>query len=157
MSIDAPAFRNLLGRFATGVTVITATDSKGQHHGMTVSAFCSLSLYPPLVLMCIDKSATMFDLLTTGESFTVNILSASQEELARRFANVDSEKFDGVGYTVVDGSAVLEDVIAYAICTRTQSIEAGDHTIVVGEVRSSSVSEGEPLLYFRGGYASLGR
>jgi flavin reductase (DIM6/NTAB) family NADH-FMN oxidoreductase RutF len=157
MSIDAAAFRSLLGRFATGVTVITATDSSGRNHGMTVSAFCSLSLEPPLVLMCIDRTATMFDLLTTGSGFTVNILASHQEELARRFATADSEKFDGVGYTAVDGNAVLDDVVAHAVCTRTQSIEAGDHTIVIGEVRSSSVSEGEPLLYFRGGYASLGR
>ncbi len=157
MSIDASAFRSLLGRFATGVTVVTARDNAGTHHGMTVSAFSSLSLEPPLVLMCIDKTATMFDLLTTGESFTVNILASHQEEIARRFATLESGKFEGVGYSVVDTGAALDDVVAHAQCVRVNTVEAGDHTIVVGEVRASTVTEGEPLLYFRGGYASLGR
>ncbi len=157
MSIDASAFRSLLGRFATGVTIVTTRDPGGTYHGMTVSAFCSLSLDPPLVLMCIDKTATMFEMLTTGESFTANILAAHQEEIARRFAMVDSDKFDGIGYTVVDTGAALDDVLAYAQCVRINSIEAGDHTIVIGEVRVATVTEGEPLLYFRGGYAGLGR
>ena len=157
MSIDASAFRNLLGRFATGVTVVTARDKGGNPHGMTVSAFSSLSLDPPLVLMCIDKSAAMFEMLTTCEHFTVNILSESQEEIARRFAMTEATKFDGIGYSLVDDDAVLDDVLAHAQCTRVQSVEAGDHTIVIGEVRSASVGEGTPLLYFRGGYSSLGR
>lgn len=157
MSIDASAFRSLLGRFATGVTVVTTRDPGGTYHGMTVSAFCSLSLDPPLVLMCIDKTATMFEMLTTSEYFTANILAAHQEEIARRFAMVDSDKFEGIGYTVVDTGAALDDVLAHAQCVRINSIEAGDHTIVIGEVRAATVTEGEPLLYFRGGYAGLGR
>lgn len=157
MSIDASAFRSLLGRFATGVTVVTARDSNGSQQGMTVSAFCSVSLDPPLVLMCIDKTATMFDLLTTGERFTVNILASHQEEIARRFATTETAKFDGIGYSVVDDDAVLDDVLAHAQCTWVKSVEAGDHTIVVGEVRSASVHDGQPLLYFRGGYSSPGR
>lgn len=157
MSIDASAFRNLLGRFASGVTVVTAADNKGEHQGMTVSAFCSLSLDPPLVLMCIDKTATMFDILTTCERFTVNILSEHQEEIARRFAMTESAKFEGIGYSVVDEAAVLDDVLAHAQCSRMNSVEAGDHTIVIGEVRSATVCDGLPLLYFRGGYSSLGR
>ncbi len=155
--MDASQFRSLLGRFASGVTIVTARGTDGVHHGMTVSAFCSLSLEPPLVLMCIDKTATMFDLLTTGDSFTVNILASHQEEIARRFATAESDKFDGIGYAPVDAGAALEDVLANAQCVRISSIEAGDHTIVVGEVRSATVFEGEPLLYFRGGYSGLGR
>lgn len=157
MSIDASAFRNLLGRFATGVTIVTARDSTGSHQGMTVSAFCSLSLDPPLVLMCIDKSATMHDLLVTGEQFTINILTEDQEEIARRFAATETIKFDGIGYSVLDNDAILDDVLAYAQCTRVQGVDAGDHSIVVGEVRSATVRDGSPLLYFRGGYSSLGR
>lgn len=157
MSIDASAFRSLLGRFASGVTVVTARGSTGRQEGMTVSAFCSVSLEPPLVLMCIDKTATMFEALTTGRHFTVNVLASHQEEIARRFATMEFAKFDGIGYTVTDGHAVLDDVLAYAQCTRMSSIEAGDHTVVVGEVRSATVHDGEPLLYFRGGYAGLGR
>lgn len=157
MSIDESAFRSLLGRFATGVTVVTARDMAGTHHGMTVSAFSSLSLDPPLVLMCIDKTATMFELLTTGAAFTVNILASHQEEIARRFAAAESHKFDGIGYAADESGAALDDVLANAQCARINSIEAGDHTIVIGEVRKATVSEGEPLLYFRGGYAGLGR
>ncbi len=157
MTMDASLFRSLLGRFATGVTIVTARDAEGVHHGMTVSAFCSLSLEPPMVLMCIDKTATMFDLLTTGDSFTVNILASHQEEIARRFAAAESDKFEGIGYVPVDTGAALEDVLASAQCTRVSSVEAGDHAIVIGEVRTAAVTEGEPLLYFRGGYAGLGR
>ena len=157
MSIDASAFRNLLGRFATGVTVVTAAGADGVQQGMTVSAFSSLSLEPPLVLMCIDKAATMFEILTTCEKFTVNILSEHQEEIARRFATTETTKFEGVGYSLVDDDAVLDDVLAHAQCTRVNSVEAGDHTIVIGEVRSASVRDGTHLLYFRGGYSSLGR
>lgn len=157
MTIDGSQFRSLLGRFATGVTIVTARDGEGVHHGMTVSAFCSLSLEPPLVLMCIDKTATMLELLTTGDSFTVNILASHQEEIARRFAAAESDRFDGIGYAPVETGAALEDVLANAQCIRINSIEAGDHTIVIGEVRTATVSEGEPLLYFRGGYAGLGR
>ena len=157
MTLDPSAFRNLLGRFATGVTIVTARDDAGAHQGMTVSAFCSLSLEPPLVLMCIDKSATMFELLTTCERFSVNILAADQEEIARRFAATETTKFEGIGFSVVEDTAVLDDVLAHAQCTRVNSVEAGDHAIVIGEVRSATVRDGEPLLYFRGGYSSLGR
>lgn len=157
MTVDASAFRNLLGRFASGVTVVTARGPDGVQQGMTVSAFCSLSLDPPLVLMCIDHTATMFDILTTGEYFTVNILAAHQEEIARRFAAAETTKFEGIGYSEIDDGVVLDDVIAHARCSRLRSVEAGDHTIVVGEVRAASVNDGEPLLYFRGGYSSLGR
>lgn len=157
MTIDASAFRSLMGRFATGVTVITAQDSNGVQNGMTVSAFCSLSLDPPLVLMCIDSSASMFDLLTTCDRFTVNILASDQEEIARRFATTETTKFEGIGFSLVEQDAVLDGVLAHAQCSRINSVEAGDHTIVIGEVRSATVTEGQPLLYFRGGYSSLGR
>lgn len=157
MTIDASAFRSLMGRFATGVTVITAQDSNGVQNGMTVSAFCSLSLDPPLVLMCIDRSASMFDLLTTCDRFTVNILASDQEEIARRFATTETTKFEGIGFSLVEQDAVLDGVLAHAQCSRINSVEAGDHTIVIGEVGSATVNEGQPLLYFRGGYSSLGR
>jgi flavin reductase (DIM6/NTAB) family NADH-FMN oxidoreductase RutF len=157
MSIDASAFRSLMGRFATGVTVITAQDASGVQNGMTVSAFCSLSLEPPLVLMCIDRSASMFDLLTTCERFTVNILASDQEEIARRFATTETTKFEGIGFSLIEQDAVLDGVLAHAQCNRINSVEAGDHAIVIAEVRSATVNDGQPLLYFRGGYSSLGR
>ena len=158
MTLDPAGFRNLLGRFASGVTVVTALDDEGLDSGMTVSAFSSVSLEPPLILVCIDHDAAMHSILAGGADFVVNILSAAQEEVARRFAELDGEKFTGIGFTRgTRGIALLDDVLARAECTHVASHEAGDHTIVVGHVASAVVHEGEPLLYYRGGYAGLKR
>ena len=125
---------------------------------MTVSAFCSVSLDPPLVLVCIEKTASAYVALTTATSFVVNILSADQEQIARRFSIVDIDRFEGVGYErSQNGIAILEDVLGVLECSRTALHEAGDHTIVVGEVEASHVNDGSPLLYYRGGYAQLER
>ncbi len=97
--IDHDAFRAVLGRFTTGVTVVTAIGPDGQDQGMTVSAFCSLSLTPPLVLICIDHTASMYGSLKVASHFVVNILCEDQEALARRFSGTDPNRFDGVGYT----------------------------------------------------------
>ena len=97
--IDADAFRSVLGRFASGVTILTARDKFGADHGMTVSAFCSLSLDPPMVLCCVDQSATMFELLRTHPGIGISILSTAQEAYSRRFADRNSERserFDGI-------------------------------------------------------------
>src|ERR1041384_665004 len=97
--LDPDTFRAVLGRFASGVTVVTTTDANGRDHGMTVSAFCSLSLEPPLVLVCIECTASMHDLLQPEQAFAVNVLSHSQEPLSRRFATGDPpNRFDGLGY-----------------------------------------------------------
>jgi flavin reductase (DIM6/NTAB) family NADH-FMN oxidoreductase RutF len=158
MTLDPSVFRSLLGRFASGVTIVTALGSDGNPQGMTVSAFCSLSLQPPLVLMCIDKTAAIHEMLISAKVFTVNVLAAHQEELARRFATTDPDKYAGVGYTAGrEGVPILDEVLAVAECVRTQSYFGGDHTIVIGEVCSAHVSEGKPLLYYRGGYAQLDR
>jgi len=95
MSLDPDTFRAALGRFATGVTVITAVGEDGEDHGMTVSAFSSVSLQPPLVLVCIGHEASMYDLLLGARHFAVNVLSAGQEALARRFAETGAQRFAG--------------------------------------------------------------
>ena len=156
--IDHDAFRAVLGRFASGVTIVTSLDGEGNDQGMTVSAFCSLSLDPPLVVFCIDHQAAMFDSLAVAAGFIVNILSERQEPLARRFSGPGPNRFDGVGYTRgVSGMAILDDVLGYLECRRVASHEGGDHRIYVGEVEVASSSEGRPLLYYRGGYAQLER
>ncbi len=156
--IDHDAFRSVLGRFASGVTVVTSLDEEGKDHGMTVSAFCSLSLDPPLVLVCIDHSASMFDSLATANEFIVNILSERQEPLARRFSGPHPNRFDRIGYTrSASGIAILDDVLGYLECKRIAAHEGGDHCIYVGQVEDASSSEGRPLLYYRGGYAQLER
>ncbi len=158
MSLDPDAFRAVLGRFATGVTIVTATDAEGVDHGMTVSAFSSLSLDPPLVLVCVEHSASMHTLMLETANFAVNILSATQEELARRFAETGAPRFTGVGFTRSERNLpVLSDVMAYVECRRVGTHDAGDHTIIIGETESAVVRDGKPLLYYRGGFAQLER
>jgi len=123
---------------------------------MTVSAFCSVSLEPPLVLICIEKSASAHQALTTAKGFVVNVLSAKQEQVARRFAIVDIDRFEGVGFTRSSQDyAILDDVLAVIECSRVSICEGGDHTIVLGEVEATRAESGTPLLYYRGGYAQL--
>ena len=156
MSVSEDEFRAVLGRFPSGVTVVTTTDTSGADQGMTVSAFCSLSLHPPLVLICIEKTASAYAALTTAAGFVVNVLSARQEQVARRFAIVDIDRFDGVGFTRSSrGYAVLDDVLGVIECSRYQSCDGGDHTIIVGTVDAMRAEPGTPLLYYRGGYAQL--
>ena len=160
-TIDPATFRSVLGRFASGVTVVTVQDSHQYDHGMTVSAFCSLSLEPPLVLICIEKSASLHGVIATGETasrFAVNILESKQEELARRFAEEHPNRFQGVGFTRgVTGAPILDDCLAVIECEVQSRHPAGDHTIVIGAGIGSATSEGSPLLYYRGGYATLER
>lgn len=158
MSVTADEFRNALGRFASGVTVVTATDSHEKDQGMTVSAFCSVSLVPPLVLMCIEKNASAYRTLTTTADFVVNILSAEQEQLARRFSIEEIDRFDGIGYSrTQSGIAMLDGVVGVIECRRTTLYDGGDHTIIVGTVEAARVTSEKPLLYYRGGYAQLER
>ena len=158
MSVDPATFRSVLGRFASGVTIVTICDEEGLDHGMTVSAFCSLSLEPPLVLVCIDHAASMFPVLATTTAFAVNILSHNQEALSRRFAADEPDRFAGVGYVRGQGGCVLlDDVLAHLECSVTGRFDAGDHTIVIGQVETADAQSERPLLYYRGGYAQLER
>ena len=158
MGIDAALFRSVLGRFATGVTIVTIVDENQQPHGMTVSAFSSLSLEPPLVLVCIDNAATMAPAMSTASRFAVNILAHNQEELSRRFSGQLDDRFAGVGYQLAaTGSPILDDVVAWLDCRIVARHPAGDHVIVIGEVEQAEAFEGQPLLYYRSGYAMLAR
>lgn len=158
MSLDPDAFRAVMGRFASGVTIVTAVDDEGTDHGMTVSAFASLSLEPPLVVICIDHTASMHDLLLTAPYFAVNVLSATQEPLARRFAETGAQRFTGIGYSRGERDLpVLNDALAHVECRRVAHYDGGDHTIIVGETENAVVREGRPLLYYRGGFAQLER
>lgn len=159
MSVNDDEFRSALGRFAVGVTVVTTRGADGVDHGMTVSAFCSLSLHPPLVLICIEKSASVYDIITAAPNFVVNVLSMTQEPLARRFSVVDIDRFEGVGFSrATSGISVLDGVLAVLECRRAASHHGGDHTIITGEVEDARWDDsGRPLLYYRGGYAQLER
>jgi flavin reductase (DIM6/NTAB) family NADH-FMN oxidoreductase RutF len=149
-------FRDALGRFASGVTIITARDSAGTDHGMTVSAFSSLSLDPPLILFCIDRTATIAPHIGAADDVGVSILGYGQEALSRRFALKDADRFDGVPVErAASGAALVAGAIAHLECRVAARYEAGDHTIVVGEVMALATFPGEPLVYFRGDYGRL--
>ncbi|HET7585135.1 MAG TPA: flavin reductase family protein [Gemmatimonadaceae bacterium] len=157
-AVDSATFRSVLGRFASGVTIVTARDGDGVDHGMTVSAFSSLSLEPPLVLICVERDATMHPVLHAVSAFAVNILSSEQEHLSRAFSERESDRFEGVGFTRgLTGAPLLDDALAHLECTLEARHDGGDHTIFVGRVAAARAGEGRPLLYYRGGYAQLER
>jgi flavin reductase (DIM6/NTAB) family NADH-FMN oxidoreductase RutF len=156
MPIDPDTFRAALGRFASGVTVVTTRDDDGHDHGMTVSALCSASLEPPLVLACIGHEASMHSAMMQVEHFGVSILAAGQEQLARRFADQRSDRFEGVGFTRGQlGVALIDDALAHLECVVVDRHEAGDHTIVIGRVEAAASHRGTPLAYYRGGYTQI--
>ena len=126
---------------------------------MTVSSFCSLSLQPPLVLACVDRTADLHDLLPKSQRVVFNILSATQEPLSRRFSEMeDSRRFEGIGFKRDrHGIAVLDDVLAWIEGSIIDRHDGGDHSIFISSVDGASSSDLRPLLYYRGGYAELER
>ena len=159
MTIDPDSFRSVLGRFASGITVVTTLDAEHRDVGMTVSAFCSVSLCPPLVQVCVDHAASLYAALVGTARYGVSILAAEQEALSRRFATAEStRRFDGIGYKRGEsGVLLLDDALAHLECRIVASHEVGDHTMFVGEVESANARSARPLLYYRGGYAQLER
>jgi flavin reductase (DIM6/NTAB) family NADH-FMN oxidoreductase RutF len=156
--VDSADFRQLLGRFATGVAVVTAADARGNPAGMTANTVTSVSLEPPLISVCIEHTADMHQTLEQARGFAINILSAEQEALSRRFAEQETGRFEGVGFHRTEGGAIILDgALAHIECERHATFKAGDHTIFLGRVVGGKTSEGEPLLYYRGGYAGLAR
>lgn len=158
MTIDRDTYRAVLGRFASGVTILTARDAAGVDHGMTVSAFCSVSLIPALVLACVDHGADTHGVLSQAHRVGFSILSSSQEPLSRRFAEEESNRFAGIGFSRGEsGVALIDDALAHLECVVRERHVAGDHTIFVCEVDRATPLDGRPLLYYRGGYAQLER
>jgi flavin reductase (DIM6/NTAB) family NADH-FMN oxidoreductase RutF len=157
MPIGPDDFRSALSRFPSGVTVVTTRDSAGTFFGITVSAFSSVSLDPPLVLICIERStASHFAFLESGV-FAVNILSALQSDISERFASTIPEKFEGIDYTLGElGLPLISNCLVNLECRVRNTGDGGDHTIFIGEVESASINEGDPLLYFRSDYREIG-
>jgi flavin reductase (DIM6/NTAB) family NADH-FMN oxidoreductase RutF len=146
-----------MGRFATGVTVITVNGPGDRPLGMTASSLASVSLVPPLVSVCIDHEAELHDTILAAPVFVVNILESRQEALSRRFADPHEDRFEGVGYhRSPEGLVLLDGALAHIECDRFASYPGGDHTIIIGRVIGGSTGDGRPLLYYRGGYGSLG-
>jgi flavin reductase (DIM6/NTAB) family NADH-FMN oxidoreductase RutF len=155
--IDPSQFRQLLGRFATGVTILTVATPEGRPLGMTANSLASVSLHPPLVSVCVDREAEMHDAILSAPQFVVNVLASHQEALARRFSDKHEDRFDGIGYRLSpDGLILLDGALAHVECERYAQYPGGDHIIVVGRVTGGTTGDGRPLLYYRGGYAALG-
>lgn len=145
---DASAFRAALARFASGVTVVTVRSADGADHGMTVSAFSSLSLDPPLVLACLEVTATLLPHLRSATTFGVSILSAGQATLSVRFADQGVVRFDGVAVThASEGPALIDGAAAHLVCRRVAEHPGGDHVIIVGEVQRAEAHGDAPLVY----------
>ena len=150
---DSAKFRQVLGHFPTGVTVVTAAPDDGPV-GMSVGSFCSVSLEPPLVACFAAHTSSSWPGIQAAGSFCVNILTSDQEEMSRRFATTDDDKFDGLGWAPAgSGAPLLDGVLAWIDCDIESVTDAGDHVCVLGRVRDLDVvHDGAPLLFFRGGY-----
>lgn len=156
--MDSRRFRDVAGHFVSGVTIVTCRDSSGELFGLTASSFTSVSLDPLLVLVCVDRESVTLPRLLESGAFAVNILPAGMGELARRFAGRDREgRFAGLPWApAATGSPVLEGALAWLDCRLWSSVEAGDHLILLGKVEAVDARDGEPLVWFRGGFRHLG-
>lgn len=148
--IDGALFRHTMSRYASGVTVVTVLDAEGHPWALTANAISSVSLNPPLILVCIDKKANTYEALTRASYFAVNFLEASEEELALHFARHITDKFEAIPYEQGETGAPLlpQASIAMVECRMYAQYPGGDHTIVVGEVLSAKVSEGRPQIFY---------
>jgi flavin reductase (DIM6/NTAB) family NADH-FMN oxidoreductase RutF len=157
MPIDSQLFRAAMGRLVTGVTVLAAREPDGALIGMTASAVTSLSLDPPMLLACVGHAAAAYQALVSAERFSVNVLGTDQQDLSQRFATRDLQRFAGIAYDVTPaGLPWLRGALACLECRRDAVHEGGDHSIVTGVVEWARTADGDPLLYFLGGYRRIG-
>ncbi|MGQ0633915.1 MAG: flavin reductase family protein [Planctomycetaceae bacterium] len=156
MPFDSGLQRKIMGRFATGVTVVT-TGVEGRHGGLTANAVCSLSLDPPLVLVAVDKKAGSHAELREHRYFALNILALDQQEISQRFAKPGPKDFTGLKWkTATTGAPIFEGVLGWLDCRVAEILPGGDHDIFVGEIVAGELGdESPPLLYFSGGYRRL--
>jgi flavin reductase (DIM6/NTAB) family NADH-FMN oxidoreductase RutF len=151
--VDDRTFRNAMGKFATGVTVITSS-LDGQVRGMTANAFMSVSLNPKLILISVGEKAKMNSVIQQTGKFTVNILSDQQQDLSMLFAGQLKEERN-VEFNWIDGHPILPDALANILCDVDTSYIAGDHTLYIGKVTDIYMKEGDPLLFFEGKYRNI--
>jgi flavin reductase (DIM6/NTAB) family NADH-FMN oxidoreductase RutF len=155
--VSPELFRRACALFPTGVAVLTTRAPDGTPHGLTVNAFCSLSLDPPLILVAVDRACSLLDTFEKAERFAINFLSASQEDLSVRFSQLPEGRFAGVPWTPgADGVPLIEGTIGSIECRTTTVIDTGDHRALIGEVVAATVGEGDPLVFFRSDYTAIG-
>lgn len=156
MAITEDEFKAALSLFASGVTVVTTKDADGNLHGLTVSAFSSLSLSPPLILICIDKKTGSHHAFEESLGFVVNILCEDQIDISNQFASHITNKFDGIEHTLNENRLpILTNALVNLECRLTDACNGGDHTIFIGEIEKSHIGEGKPLIYSDGHYRKI--
>lgn len=160
--MDEAIFRQVLASFPTGVVIVTALDARGEPAGLTVSAFCSVSARPPLVLVCLDDGSNTLQAVRESGAYTVNILSAARQEMALLFASKRTDKFSAVEWRapqLANGGPILHrDVAAHAVCEVRDARQAGDHWVLLGEVVEADFDDAaHSLLYHRRVFASIGK
>jgi flavin reductase (DIM6/NTAB) family NADH-FMN oxidoreductase RutF len=157
MPVDQTQLRRVMGHFASGVTVVTTRDPDGRPCGLTANALTSVSLDPPLILVCIDKKSESYPHFAGSGIFAINMLTEAQERISRRFATSGGDKFAGVAFRWgAAGAPILEEHLAFLECRIVHAYEGGDHTIYVGQVEAAGTTEGHPLLFYKGAYGHLG-
>lgn len=156
MPIEKQEFRRVLGRFAAGVTVVTTVGDDGRPYGLTATAFTSVSLDPPMVLVCVDQRSDSHPHFHTAGVFTVNFLGVEDEHLSRHFAVSGGDKFAEVAFRRgITGAPVLAGALAFIECRIVEIMAGGDHTIFLGQVEAADARDGDPLLYYGGAYRRL--
>jgi flavin reductase (DIM6/NTAB) family NADH-FMN oxidoreductase RutF len=154
--LSSEEFRRACGRFSTGVAVASVLDAQGMPHGLTVSSFTSVSLHPPLILICLGHEVTSLELFRNASHFAINILAEDQREISTRFAHKGQDRFDGLAWRRGEtGAPLLAGVLAEIECAVHHRIQAGDHDILIGEMVSGQVHGGEPLLHYASHYRRL--
>lgn len=157
MKIDEHIFKQCLGCFATGVTVVTYVDNIGKNHGITINSFASLSLDPPLILFNLAKDSNNYDIFKTATKFTVNILSELQLNISKHFAFAKADKWQNIEFLIGKNNCpILDGIVAYIECDLKEQYDGGDHTIIIGEVTNlKKLADTKPLIYFHGKYNNL--
>lgn len=154
--VGSDEFRRVCGRFATGITVVTTLDHDRNPHGLTVNSFTSVSLNPPLVLVCIDYRAKILETFRRAEQFGINVLSEGQRDVSQAFARRGENRFQGVEWNAGEsGVPLLPGALAWLECSLVNAVDAGDHAILIARVNRAACHEGRPLLYFASAYEHL--
>ena len=152
------SFREACARYATGVTVAAVKDAEGRPHGLTANSFTSVSADPPMALVCVDHRASAYQRFFEAGAFAINILAEEQRALSERFAGPADERFEGVAWREGEatGAPLLAEALAWLECVVRRRVEAGDHTVFIGEVKAAGAGDGRPLVYFLRGYRAIG-
>jgi flavin reductase (DIM6/NTAB) family NADH-FMN oxidoreductase RutF len=156
-AVSSELFRRACALFPTGVAVLTTRALNGTPHGLTINAFCSLSLTPPLVLVAVDRNCSLLETFEDSGHFAINFLASEQRHLSVRFSELPEGRFAGVSWTPgAEGAPLLDGAIGSVECRTQNIIDAGDHRALIGEVIAATVGEGEPLVFFRSSYQRIG-